>query len=398
MAVRTRSRRFSIPLATTSPRLAIGLMSGTSMDGVDAALVEIQGSGLDTRCRLLHFHVHPYPDGLKEAILELAGPDSAKRLCQLNVVIGKVFADATLALLARAGRSPEEVAFIGSHGQTVQHWPEATTLFGYPVRATLQIGEPAVIAKETGIVTVADFRPADLALDGQGAPLVPYFDWICFRDVEKNRLIVNLGGIANLTVLRKQADRSEVVAFDTGPGNMVIDALMSELFQRPYDRDGAVAQSGRVSEELLQFAMNHAYFKQRPPKSTGRESFGEAFVASFLEQARALGLSPTDSVATATELTAATVAQGYHRFVEPEVSCDEVIVSGGGTENATLMRALAARFACPVRRSDEFGIPSEAKEAMCFAVLANETLCLNPGNVPSATGAREATILGKICL
>ena len=375
-------------------------MSGTSLDGVDAALVEIHNSGLDTRVELLHFVTHPYPAGLKETLLQISAPDggSTAEVCRLNFLLGHLFADAVAALLQAAHFDPARLHFIASHGQTVQHLPRAENLYGYEITGTLQIAEPSVIAKRTGVPTVADFRPADLAEGGQGAPLVPYFDYVLFHSVEKNRGLLNLGGIANLTVLPKEAGLEQTTAFDTGPGNMVIDAVTAELFGQPYDRDGARAATGTVSEKLLRFGLKHPYFERRPPKSTGREEFGAEFSRRFVRQGRKLGLRPEDVVATATELTAATVHQAYADFVEKDTPLDELIVSGGGARNGVLMRSLQEKFSLPVRPIDEFGIPAEAKEAVCFAVLGNETLAGHPNNVPAATGARRATVLGKICL
>ena len=387
-------------LLRSNPRFAVGLMSGTSLDGVDAALVEIHNSGVDTRVELLHFVTHPYPAGLKETLLQISASDggSTGELCRLNFLLGHLFADAVQALLQAAHFDPARLHFIASHGQTVQHLPQPETRFGYEVTGTLQIAEPSVIAKRTGVPTVADFRPADMAEGGQGAPLVPYFDYLLFHSADTNRGLLNLGGIANLTVLPKEAGLDQNTAFDTGPGNMVIDTVTAELFGQPYDRDGALAATGTVSEKLLRFGLKHPYFERRPPKSTGREEFGAEFSRRFVRQGRRLGLRPEDVVATATELTAATVHQAYADFVEKETPLDELIVSGGGARNGVLMQSLQEKFSLPVRPIDEFGIPAEAKEAVCFAVLGNETLAGHPNNVPAATGARRATVLGKICL
>ncbi|MFQ5751791.1 MAG: anhydro-N-acetylmuramic acid kinase [bacterium] len=382
-------------------KLTVGLMSGTSMDGVDAALVEIQNQGLQTELELVHFLTLPYPDGLKEKILEYSTPGqgSVDQICRLNVLLGEIFADAVKALLGAADAKPEQVDFIGSHGQTVQHLPAEKELFDYKIRASLQLGEPSVIAKRTGILTVADFRPADLALGGQGAPLVPYFDFIMFRSKEKNRGLLNIGGIANFTILKKNGKLEEIMAFDTGPGNMVIDGLMQKLFNQPFDKDGKIAQTGTVSQELLQWAFNHPYFKKPPPKSTGREEFGDEFCERFLAQARQFNLKRNDIIATAAELTSHSVWASYRKFVAPQIAIDEVIVSGGGSDNLFIMESLRQKaLGMRIKRIDEFGIPAEAKEAVCFAILANETLCGNNNNVPGATGASHPTILGKICL
>jgi len=382
-------------------RLIVGLMSGTSIDGVNAALVKIKHSGLQTHLDLLRFITFPYPSGCTEKILEIStsGRSSVDDICRMNVVIGEVFAEAALTLIRESGLSPPQIDLIGSHGQTVHHLPNETEMFGYKIRATLQLGEPSVIAKRTGIVTVADFRPADLALGGQGAPLVPYFDFILFRSSEKNRALLNLGGIANLTILKKKCSLEEIIAFDTGPANMLIDALMQRLFNEPFDRDGRTALSGKVNDELLGKSLQHPFFKKPPPKSTGREEFGATFCDSFLREAEPLHLSPNDIVATAAELTPRTVWQNYRDFVASGISIDELIVSGGGAKNNSIMNSLREKFQrVLVKLIDDYGIPSDAKEAVCFAVLANETIAGNPNNVRAATGARQPTILGKICL
>ncbi len=383
-----------------NPRLAVGLMSGTSLDGVDAALVTIFNHGVQTKVELRHFITFPYPPGLKEKILEISTPGrgSVDQICQLNVLLGEVFATAAKELLRVAGVDPQTVDFIGSHGQTVHHLPQEKELFGYKFRATLQLAEPAVIAKRTGILTVADFRPADLALGGQGAPLVPYFDYLLFRSDEKNRALLNIGGIANLTILKKGCQVEDILAFDTGPGNMVVDALMTKLFGKPYDENGAIAQSGRVSEALLLDALNHPYFSRPFPKSTGREEFGGRFCERFLDEANRLQLKPGDILATAAELTVRAIWANYENFIAPKIVLEELIVSGGGSRNLFMINSLRQKAqTIAVKVIDEFGISAKAKEAVCFAVLANETISGNPNNVPAATGASRPTILGKIC-
>ena len=379
-------------------KLVIGLISGTSLDGVDAALVQISGAGLATGLQLRHFCSFPYPEGLRGELLELSTPGrgSVDQLCRMNVLLGEIFADAVLQLLDEAGVSAGEVDLIGSHGQTMHHLPAPVTRYGYALRATLQLAEPAVIARRTGIVTVADFRPADLAAGGEGAPLVPYFDFLRFRSPEKTRVLLNLGGIANLTLLKQNAALEGLIAFDTGPANMVIDSLAQHFFQQDYDRNGAIAASGTVSRELLDELLQHPYFRKSPPKSTGREAFGKAYCDALI--AAAPGLSPADLVATATELTIETVWRSYRDFLAAE-PLDELIVGGGGAKNQVIMQRLQSRFApAAVRPSDDFGIPHDAKEAVCFAVLANETIAGNAGNVPVATGAAARVVLGKICL
>jgi len=388
-------------LAGKSERLIVGLMSGTSLDGVDAALVRVGNHGLETRIALQHFITFPYPDGLKETILEMSTPGRGcvDAICRLNVLIGEIFADAVDRLLKEAQVTAAAVDLIGSHGQTIQHLPDVVELFGHPVRATLQIGEPSVIAKRTGVVTIADFRPADLAVGGQGAPLVPYFDYLFFRSPTKNRALLNIGGIANMTILPCNGKLDDLVAFDTGPGNMVVDWLTQELLNQAYDDGGQTALRGTVSQPLLDRALEHAYFDMPPPKSTGREAFGATFAAEFLQNARALGLSTEDTIATATRLTMQTVWDCYQKHIRTAHEIDEWIVSGGGAKNRAMLSWLTQQAEpATVKRFDDFGFSADAKEAICFAVLANETLMGHANNAPSATGAAKPTIMGKICL
>ncbi len=382
-------------------RLAVGLISGTSMDGVDAALVRIRGCGEATEVEVLEFATVSYPEDVQSALRELSVPtcESLDALCRLNFLLGELFAEAALSVLKQARIRADAVDFIGSHGQTVRHLPGPTPFLGREIRATLQIGEPAVIAKRTGILTVADFRPADLALGGEGAPLVPLFDYLIFHSATQSRCLLNLGGIANVTVLPAKASRDEMLAFDVGPGNMLIDQLCRELFSAPFDRDGQIASRGVVCEALLEKNLTHPYFFRPPPKSTGREEFGEAFAADFLVDARRQKLESVDIVATATELTARAIAESLRRFVLPRTPVDELVVSGGGAHNAFLLRSLRKHLdGISVVLSDVYGISVDAKEAVCFAVLANETLMGHPNNVPEATGASAETVLGKICL
>lgn len=388
-------------IALKPEKLIIGLISGTSADGIDTAIVRLRHNGLNTKIGLLFFAAYPYPAAIREQILAASQPGaaSADQICRLNAAVGECFAAAALQSMAALNLEARQIDLIGSHGQTIHHLPNAEALAGVPARGTLQIGEPGVIAKRTGIITVADFRPADIALGGQGAPLAPLMDYLLFRSAEKTRAALNLGGIANITCLKKGARREEIVAYDTGPANMVIDGLMQKLYQRDCDEEGRIAASGKTSHELLQRLLAHPYFARPFPKSTGREDFGEAFVAALLAQARALHLPNEDIIATAAALTAESVGQEVRRL---EARCDkleELIVSGGGTRNRALMDLLQRKlFPATMMMSDQFGIPSDAKEAILMAILANETVSGNAGNIPSVTGAQGATVLGKICL
>ena len=381
-------------------KMVIGLISGTSVDGVDAALVRIKGHSLQTSFELMDFLTVPYPSGLSQQIIENSQPGqgTVDKLCLLNFVLGEVFAEAALSLLAKAKIDRNHIDFLGSHGQTIHHLPNDQELCGYHSRGTLQIGEPSVIAKRTGILTIADFRTADMALGGQGAPLVPYFDFIAFRSNDIGRVLVNIGGIANVTILPRRCAPEDVVAFDTGPGNMVLDAVMQHLFGQPFDENGEIASQGHVSEELLESLLQLPYFAAQPPKSTGREEFGAVFTEGLLAAAGNFGLQHEDIVATVAELTVRTIWQGCQRSLSRGTEVGELVVSGGGAENNCLMSRLTEFSAGPrVLKIDELGVPSDAKEAICFAVLANETVHGIPATLPLTTGACRATVLGKIC-
>jgi anhydro-N-acetylmuramic acid kinase len=373
-------------------------MSGTSADGIDAAVAEISSSRGGLRARVVA-HVHqPFVPELRRRILEVCLHGTVAGICELNFELGECFARAALAVIRKAGLQPEDIFAIGSHGQTIHHLPQAKT------PSTLQIGEAAVIAERTGITTVADFRVRDMAAGGQGAPLVPYADWALFTDANRPRIVQNLGGIGNLTFLPAAADLDQVIAFDTGPGNMVIDALVSRATQgqRAFDRDGRWATRGKVSEKLLAELMAHPFVARRPPKTTGREEFGESFVNRLVAAGKRLRLQDADLIATATAYTAATIADAYRRFVFPKLRAEElrrlqIILGGGGAKNPALRQMLAERVGTgELLTHEDFGIANAAKEALAFAILAHETLLGRPGNVPNATGARRPVVLGKI--
>ena len=379
-------------------RLLVGLMSGTSADGIDAVVAAISGTGRGLRARV-QAHVHrPFSPALRRRILNACQHGTVAEICELNFLIGEHFAGVALAAIRRAKLKPKDIAAIGSHGQTIHHLPNA------PTPSTLQIGEPAVIAERTGITTIADFRVRDMAAGGQGAPLVPYTDWALFTHDTNPRIIQNIGGIGNLTFLPPRAALDDVVAFDTGPGNMVIDAVVTALTRgrQTFDRDGRWAAQGKVSERLLAQMMAHPFLRRRPPKTTGREEFGEPFVKRVLAAARRLGLSDADIVATMTHFTAATIADAYRRFVFPQLGTGaksrlQIILGGGGAKNLTLRRRLAGRLGSgQLLTHEDLGISNSAKEALAFAVLAHETLRGQPSNVPGATGASRPVILGKI--
>lgn len=388
----------SHPLAQLAAKRRVrvaGLMSGTSADGVDAAVVDVHGRAVD----LVAFHVYPYPPAVRKAVLDLCRPESARLddICHYNHVLGELFADAVVALCREAGIPLRSIDLIGSHGQTICHLAQGRRYGRRIIRSTLQIGEPAVIAHRTGITTVADFRPRDMAAGGQGAPLVPYADYRLFRHHRLSRVVQNIGGIANLTFLPARCGADDVMAFDTGPGNMVIDGLVRIVTRgrRQYDGDGAMAAGGTPDPRLLKEMLRHPFLRRRPPKSAGREQFGQEYCQWLLDQARQRGLSPEDTVATATAFTAITIGQAYRRFL-PHLP-EEVILCGGGAHNATLVRMLQERLiGVTIRSMDEFGISVDAKEAVSFALLALATIQGRPNNMPTATGAAEPVILGKI--
>ncbi len=378
-----------------------GLMSGTSLDGVDVALARLSGSGRALESELLAFTHVPYAEALRAQLLENSTPEtsSVRDLAQLNVRLAHVYAAAVREAVEAAGLAPDTLHLVGSHGQTVHHVPDPSCCAGREVTSTLQIGDPSVLANLLGTPVVGDFRLADMALGGQGAPLVPYFDYVFFSDEQETRGLLNLGGIANLTVLPAGTGPEAVRAFDTGPANMVVDQLAHRLFGRPYDEDGALADEGEIDKALLAQLLEEDYFTQPPPKSTGREHFGTAYTTHFVERGAMRGLSEHDLLASATALSAYSVYQAYARFLREEQPVDVLVASGGGTHNHTLMRLLKQVFSpIPVRTVQDYGLDPDAKEALCFAVLAHETLNGVPTNLPSVTGASRPTLLGKVCV
>jgi len=375
--------------------IVAGLMSGTSVDGVDVALVEICGAGFRMRVHPLAHYSFPYPARVREAVLAISDAVTPTgQIARLNFLLGEMFAEAVQRACRRAKIPIAKLQLIGSHGQTIYHQGRPQKLLGRSIACTLQIAEPAVIAARTGVPVVADFRPSDLAAGGQGAPLVPYVDYLLYRSKTISRVALNIGGIANITAIPAGARAHQVIAFDTGPGNMLLDALVSHHSggRQKFDHDGRMAARGRVDRGLLQELLADPYFRRRPPKSAGREQYGAAFLQALL----ARGLPPHDLAATLTAFTAAAIATGIRRFSEPP---DEVIVSGGGLRNPQLMAQLAAFLpAARIRASNDFAIDSDAKEAIAFALLAYESYHRRPANLPSATGARRPAILGKLVL
>ena len=376
-------------LAAKQPRRVVGLMSGTSADGIDAVLVDLWGCGESTRYEVLSFATTPLPSALRREVFALFAEDaSLDALCRVNVALGEAFATAALAALAQAALGPDTLDLIGSHGQTVRHLPASGS--------TLQIGEPAVIAARTGAVTIADFRAADLAVGGEGAPLVPLADHLLFAQPHEGRLLLNIGGIANVTALPANAAASAVRAFDLGPGNMLIDAAVAHYTggRERFDRGGQQAAHGRIDEGLLAELMRTPFLQREPPKSTGREEFGERFLADVLRRGPC---SADDLIATLTAFTVQSIAEGIDRFCPGEFAA--LWVGGGGVHNPRIMAGL--RRALPrlaVRSLAELGVDPDAREALAFAVLANETLLGRTGNIPAATRAQRPVVLGKIAL
>ena len=422
-----------IELLNKDKKCVIGLMSGTSVDGIDAAIVEITGHGLETAVDLLAFETFHFPPGVPERILALCHPDTGRvdDICEMNFYIGHLFAEAVKHILQKSGMSANDIDLIGSHGQTIYHLPGNTiadlrvgqgeknakgkasvqtaseTIFCHrqkmsknPIfkKSTLQIGEPAVIAHETGIPTIADFRVADMAAGGQGAPLVSYPDYLLFRNSEKTVGLLNIGGIANLTVLPANGTFDAVSAADTGPGNMCIDAVVSEITEgvEHYDKGGTRAAVGTAHQPLINEWLKHPFFQLSPPKTTGREMFGHTYAMECLAACREHKLSDNDCIATLTELTVQTITDYIAKFVTEQNLIDMLYVSGGGVHNQTIMRRLSELLSdTAVESVDNSGISADAKEAIAFTILANETLHGNAGNLPSATGASVRKVLGK---
>lgn len=397
---RPPSRTFAVRSSPMkNPCLVIGLMSGTSLDGVDAALVDIAGSGTDTRISLRHFVSVPFAKDVQGELLRVASqtPVPAGVISHLNFLLAALYTEAVQRVCEEAGVASSEVDLIGSHGQTIFHQSEPAPFCGRMLASTFQIGEGSLLAENTGVTTVSDFRPRDMAAGGKGAPLIPYVDYLLFRDAQLSRLLLNVGGIANITSLPAGAALEQVKAFDTGPGNMVIDALVRRFTneEQSYDANGSLGASGQAIVPLLEKLLANPFFEAHPPKTAGREQFGQAFVRQMLEHGQTARFE--DLVCTATELTARSVAAAVTRFVLPETTVHQMIVSGGGARNAFLMQRL--QLALPkteILTSEDLGIPTAAKEAIGFAILANETLHLHAGNVPGATGARRPVVLGKV--
>jgi len=376
--------------------IVAGLMSGTSLDGIDVAIVEITGEGWDKRVRTIAHGSTLYSPSVRRALLEVSNAEThTSQIGLLHFLLPEIYAKAVKRLCAKEHIPLSTIELVGCHGQTILHIGVPVRFLGASVNCTLQIGDGSVLAERLGVPVVSDFRPRDMAAGGQGAPLVPYVDYLLLRDKKRGRVALNIGGIANITAIPPGAPASKVIAFDTGPGNMVMDALVATHTggKKLYDRGGELARRGKISRWLLRILLRDPFFRKSPPKSAGREEYGEEFIDHLLST----HLPIEDLMATATALTASTIGGAIRRHVMPKMKVHDLIVSGGGAHNDYLLSLIAEELPeLEVRRSSEFGIDVDAKEAIAFAVLAHETWNGQPSNLPSATGAKGAVVLGKI--
>lgn len=386
-------------------RRVVGLMSGTSADGIDAALVEISGRGMDLKVRLAAFENTPFPDEIRRRIFELFSPMTATvdKVGYMNFLLGELYAQAALSVIKKAGFEVSDMDAIGSHGQTIYHAPGIITKDGGDIHYTVQIGEGAVIAYRTGIVCVSDFRVADMAAGGQGAPLVPYTEFILYRSPDKNILLQNIGGIGNITVIPAGCDVSGITAFDTGPGNMVIDGMVERFSggRLHMDAGGCIARSGRVNQKLLCLLEDDPYFSAPPPKSTGREYYGSEYISRIFGYMKQYGISNEDGVATVTYLTAWSIADAYRRFIKCKCAADRLIIGGGGSYNPVLVDFIRQEmniYGIETLIQEDIGFSSDAKEAVAFAILADRAISGETNNLPGVTGAQSSVVMGKISL
>lgn len=380
----------------------LGMMSGTSADGIDVALARISGAPPRIWAKLEGHHHVAFPAAVRGAILRLANgaPTTPAEISQLNFLLGEEFARAAFAACKKWRVPMRRISLIGSHGQTMFHQGIAERFIGSRrVASTLQIGEPSIIAERTGVDTIGDFRPADMAAGGQGAPLVPFVDYLLFRDARRGRVALNIGGIANVTVIPAGARPEDVFAFDTGPGNMIVDAIVENATRgrERYDRDARMALRGKFIPKLLDRMMREPYLRKGPPKTAGREQFGRAFAEKIIALGKRERAKTEDLVRTATMFTSLSIAEAFRKFIVPRARVDELIVAGGGAKNPLMMAQLGAALPrIEILPASEFGLPAEAKEAFAFAVLAYECYHGRANNLPSATGARHAAVLGKM--
>ncbi|WP_182200744.1 anhydro-N-acetylmuramic acid kinase AnmK [Paraliobacillus salinarum] len=376
--------------------LIVGLMSGTSLDGIDAALIKVDGYGSKTKLEILETNELPFNSRMKEKLLQASNKDTSnvEQLCSLNFEISYLYAEAVKKVCNKANLPLSKLDLIGSHGQTLYHMPKGNNDL---VRSTLQIGDASVLAYETNTMVISNFRSMDIAAGGEGAPLIPYIDYLLFHNEERGRVLQNIGGIGNVTVVPANSTLNKIIAFDTGPGNMIIDAICKERLNVNFDKDGEIASRGVVNKDLIEKWLTHPFFRKQPPKSTGREDFGVQYANEILKENHSM--STEDIVATVTYLSACSIANAYKHFILPYYQIDEVLVSGGGANNKTMLQMLQELLPeLNVTTTYRLGISEDYKEAIGFALLANETYHKQYANVPSATGAREAVILGQFTL
>lgn len=376
-------------------KYVVGVMSGTSLDGIDVALVKIDGYGQNSKVRLIKYIKEDMPKDVKKEIMNCCdiNKSNVRDICSLNFKLGYIFADAIRKLCKEIDFPIEKVDLIGCHGQTIYHLANDNEKY---IRSTLQIGEPAVIAYQTKTKVVSNFRTMDMAAGGQGAPLVPYTEYLIYRN-SKSRLLQNIGGIGNVTVIPGNCTIEDVYAFDTGPGTMIIDEAVKQLKGMPYDRNGDIAFKGKINVDLLKELMNMDYVKKLPPKTTGREMFGEEFTYNLIKKWS--HISDENFICTITAFTANSISEGYKKFIFPNVKIEEIIIGGGGSYNNTLVGMLKRLLPdYKIMIQEDLGYSSDAKEAIAFAILANETINNNYGNITKATGAKERVILGNITL
>ncbi|MBR7552623.1 anhydro-N-acetylmuramic acid kinase [Allobacillus sp. GCM10007491] len=381
-------------------KLGIGLMSGTSLDGIDAVLCRVNGTGFETELEVLHAYSVAYTDDEKQKIMALCDEHTARvdDITAMNFYLAEKFSEAVLQLIEQSDYSLTDIDFVSSHGQTIYHLPDEGSTKFQP-KSTLQIGDISVISERTGLPVVGDFRTADMAAGGQGAPLVSFLDYVFFKDEKKSRALQNIGGIGNVTYLGR-GDDQQLTSFDTGPGNMVIDEVVYRLSEKTltYDKNGQWAAKGQENSQFVEELMDHEYFSRKPPKTTGREVFGKAYVDGVMKRAKELDLSADDLVASVTAWTAKTIAKSYKDFIlSANKPLDEVIVSGGGGHNETLLRYLQEYLPDQrVTTIDEFGISSDAKEAAAFVLFGYHFLLGETNTISEFTNADHEVIMGKL--
>lgn len=390
-----------VSLLEKPSRLVVGIMSGTSADGVDVALCRISGHGTESEIQQLDFYFEPFTQEVREEILRLASGKTAtaQDFCRINFLLGELYAQAVEAMCHRRGMDVKDIDLIGSHGQTLWHIPQEEEFLGHSFRSTLQLGECSVLAQRIGCPVVGDFRGRDMAAGGLGAPLVPYSEYLIYRRKDQCVALQNIGGIGNITCLPPDCGLDDVFAFDTGPGNMLIDAVYAALTQgeKTYDAGGAYAATGKVHAGLMDMLLADPYLERKPPKTTGREYYGPAYVRKILDYGKAHNISRPDLMATVTDFTAQTIRISVERFFP--VRPDALIIGGGGSMNKTLVADIARALPdCRVMTNEDMGLDSNAKEAVAFAVLANETIFAGANNVPTVTGAKNPVVMGKISL